>query len=162
MVSNCLSHCLSHRTGVHHTGDFRSTVLHTNDMHAHYKETCHGATEGGSPCGAAGGIDGFAGSRHRTGPSGLGRRASRLSVRRRPFHVVLQNSPLEHAADFSRDLGIDVMVRVHLTLHFMCNITWFDQSVISGLKYTVRFPDSIHFIRISAQISRPGFRIRSV
>ncbi|XP_026816651.1 protein 5NUC-like [Rhopalosiphum maidis] len=41
------------------SGQFRLTVLHTNDLHSHYDETCRDGRPG-SPCGAAGGYGGFA------------------------------------------------------------------------------------------------------
>jgi 5'-nucleotidase len=94
------------------TGEFRFTVLHTNDLHSHYDETCGG---GGGPC-----VGGFARLRgaldaERAEAAADGRPAIYLhagdTFQGTRFYSELRWEP---AADFMGDLGADAMVRTRL------------------------------------------------
>jgi len=98
-------------------GEFRLTVLHTNDLHSHYDETCRGG--GGGPCGAAGGHGGFArlrgaldAERARAAADGAPPAVVHLyagdSFHGTRFYDVLRWQP---AAELIGDLGVDAMVR---------------------------------------------------
>ncbi|CAI6372865.1 unnamed protein product [Macrosiphum euphorbiae] len=96
-------------------GEFRLTVLHTNDLHSHYDETCRGG--GGGPCGVAGGHGGFARLR-----GALDAERARVAADGAPpavvhlyagdtfhgtrFYDVLRWQP---AAELVGDLGVDAM-----------------------------------------------------
>jgi len=94
------------------SGEFRLTVLHTNDLHSHFDETCR---DGGNvPCGAAGGYGGFA--RLRGALDAERARAAAVihlnagdTFQGTRFYDVLGWQP---AADLVGDLGVDAMVNV--------------------------------------------------
>lgn len=103
--------------------DFRLTVLHTNDMHSQYEETCRGAVTADGSCDDAGGYGGFPRLRRaldaeRARAAADGAPAVYLyagdTFQGTPFHDVLRWEP---AADFVGDLGVDVMVCTHTALH---------------------------------------------
>eukprot|EP00102_Acyrthosiphon_pisum_P026664 XP_016663874.1 PREDICTED: protein 5NUC isoform X2 [Acyrthosiphon pisum] len=99
-------------------GEFRLTVLHTNDLHSHYDETCRGGDgDGGGPCGAAGGHGGFArlrgaldAERARVAADGAPPAVVHLyagdTFQGTRFYDVLRWQP---AADLVGDLGVDAM-----------------------------------------------------
>jgi len=106
-------------------GEFRLTILHTNDLHSHYDETCRGG--GGGPCGAAGGHGGFArlrgaldAERARAAADGAPPAVVHLyagdtfhdtfhgTSNGMRFYDVLRWQP---AAELIGDLGVDAMVR---------------------------------------------------
>lgn len=99
------------------TSGFRLTVLHTNDMHSQYEETCRGATRADGSCDEAGGYGGFPRLRsaldtERARAAADGAPAVYLyagdTFQGTPFYDVLRWEP---AADFVGDLGVNVMVR---------------------------------------------------
>jgi len=101
------------------SGEFRLTVLHTNDLHSHYGETCRGGQDDGGPCGAAGGHGGFArlrgaldAERARAAADGAPSAVIHLyagdTFQGTRFYDVLRWQP---AADLVGHLGVDAMVR---------------------------------------------------
>lgn len=95
------------------TGEFRMTVLHTNDLHSHFDETC-GGVDGGGPC-----VGGFARLRgaldaERERAASDGAPAVYLhagdTFQGTQFYNVLRWEP---AADFMGGLGVDAMVRIN-------------------------------------------------
>ncbi|CAH1733426.1 unnamed protein product [Aphis gossypii] len=91
------------------SGEFRLTVLHTNDLHSHFDETCRDG--GNGPCGAAGGYGGFA--RLRGALDAERARAAAVihlnagdTFQGTRFYDVLGWQP---AADLIGDLGVDAM-----------------------------------------------------
>lgn len=103
-------------------GEFRLTVLHTNDVHGRYDEAC-GANvpsfddAGAAGCGRNGGFGGFARLR-----AALDAERARAAADGAPavhlfagdlFHETPYYDAFlpEAAADFLGDLGVDVMVR---------------------------------------------------
>jgi len=92
---------------------FRLTLLHTNDMHSRYDETCRGDATADGRCDVAGGYGGFARLRAALDAE---RAADPRAVyayagdtfHGTPFYNVLGWEP---AADLVGDLGVDVMVR---------------------------------------------------
>ncbi|KAL5239248.1 hypothetical protein ACI65C_006658 [Semiaphis heraclei] len=99
------------------SGEFRLTVLHTNDLHTHYDETCRGGRDDGGRCGAAGGYGGFARlrgaldvERARVAADGVRSAVIHLNAgdtfQGTRFYDVLRWQP---AADLLGHLGVDAM-----------------------------------------------------
>lgn len=93
-------------------GGFQFTVLHTNDMHSHYEETCRSDADGSCVGGFARLRAALAAERARA----VADVAPAVYLNAgdtfwgTPFYDVLRWEP---AADFVGDLGVDVMVRTH-------------------------------------------------
>jgi len=100
-------------------GEFRLTVLHTNDLHSHYDETCSDGHDG--PCGVAGGRGGFA---RLLGALNAERALAAAAADGAPPAVIHLNAGdtfhgtrfydffrWQPAADLVGDLGVDAMVR---------------------------------------------------
>uniref|UniRef100_A0A2S2PN14 5'-nucleotidase n=1 Tax=Schizaphis graminum TaxID=13262 RepID=A0A2S2PN14_SCHGA len=98
------------------SGQFRLTVLHTNDLHSHYDETCRDGRPS-SPCGPAGGYGGFArlraaldAERARAvadgGPAGVVHLYAGDTFKGTRFYDVLG---WQAAADLIGNLGVDAM-----------------------------------------------------